>query len=110
MLKILGINNEQTTCDCCGRTNLKKTVVLTNGETEVRYGTECAANALRIAKKDVEKELRRVERAASEERMRQDQIRRNREWDEYAAWLMATYGDTRSDLHRASAYRIALAG
>lgn len=43
-VKILAINDEQTVCDCCGKTNLKRTVVLEleNGEI-VRYGTDCAA-------------------------------------------------------------------
>jgi hypothetical protein len=35
-----------TTCECCGKSNLKLTVILTNGETEVRYGRDCAARVL----------------------------------------------------------------
>lgn len=46
-LRIIGISDEVTTCECCGRTNLKKTVVLTDGEGEKRYGSECAAKAMR---------------------------------------------------------------
>lgn len=46
-MKILGINDEVTTCECCGRTNLKRTVIL-ESETIgiVRYGTDCAAAAV----------------------------------------------------------------
>jgi hypothetical protein len=45
-MKILGINDEVTTCECCGKTNLKKTVVLGTETGELRYGTSCAARAL----------------------------------------------------------------
>lgn len=45
-MKILGINDDVTTCECCGRANLKCTVVLTNGEGEVHYGRDCAAKAM----------------------------------------------------------------
>lgn len=46
-MKIIGINDEVTACECCGRRGLKKTVILSNGDGEVRYGKDCAAAALR---------------------------------------------------------------
>jgi len=46
MWKVLGKSDEVTTCECCGKANLKLTVILTNGEGEVRYGRDCAARAL----------------------------------------------------------------
>lgn len=46
MTKVLGINNEVTTCDCCGRSNLKKTVVIGDECGERRYGVVCAARFL----------------------------------------------------------------
>lgn len=46
MWKVLGKNDEVTTCECCGKSNLKLTVILTNGEGEVRYGRDCAARVL----------------------------------------------------------------
>lgn len=68
-MKILGISDEVTTCECCGKKNLKRTVVLTNGEGEVHYGSECAAKALRqtpagrhVTKKDVDKMAERAEK------------------------------------------------
>lgn len=48
MLKIIGINDEVTTCECCGKSNLKCTVVLTNGEGEFHYGRDCAARATAV--------------------------------------------------------------
>lgn len=51
MFKVLGLSDDVTTCDCCGKTNLKKTVVLDNGEATVFYGVDCAATVLRGTKK-----------------------------------------------------------
>ena len=42
-IKILGLTDERTTCDCCGKTGLKVTVALEidGGET-LYYGRDCA--------------------------------------------------------------------
>lgn len=45
-MRVLGINDDVTTCECCGKSGLKCTVVLTNGEGEVHYGRDCAARAV----------------------------------------------------------------
>lgn len=42
---ILGISEEVTTCDCCGRHGLKRTVALKTDEGVVYYGCDCAAKA-----------------------------------------------------------------
>lgn len=49
-VKLLGISDDVTTCDCCGRTGLKRTVAMEigDGSLPVYYGTSCAANALRV--------------------------------------------------------------
>ncbi len=45
--KLLGIVDEVTVCDCCGKKNLARTVAMENEEGEtVYYGTTCAARAL----------------------------------------------------------------
>ena len=41
--KVLGKNDDVTTCECCGKSSLKFTVVLDNGSGEVHYGRDCAA-------------------------------------------------------------------
>lgn len=105
--KVLGTSDEILTCGCCGKTNLKKTVVLTNGEEEVYFGTECAALRMSCKKTDVEKAVRSAAKAAQEEETRQRNIREYEAWQRYNAWLLATYGDTRSDLSRNRAYRAA---
>lgn len=101
--RILGINDEVTTCECCGRSGLKKTVVLTNGEQEVRYGTECAARAMQVGKREVESGVKSATAEAS--RVRREQI--NREEELYTEWLMKTYGDRRSTLERRREWRAA---
>lgn len=104
-MKVLGINDEVTTCECCGRSNLRRTVVLGTDAGEVRYGTECAARAMKRGKLDVERAIRTAELEAAARR----QAEANAEWDRYAAWLQATYGDTRSDMGRRKAWRADLA-
>ena len=52
-LRLVGITDIINTCDCCGRKNLKKTMLLTTSEDRFpdkeeckAYGTRCAATAL----------------------------------------------------------------
>ena len=44
--KLLGSGDEQTTCDCCGKQNLKLTVALEIDGAVVRFGRDCAGRAL----------------------------------------------------------------
>lgn len=53
--KILGISDEVTTCEACGKTNLKRTVVLQLAEGTVHYGSDCAAKAFYGTKKASDK-------------------------------------------------------
>jgi hypothetical protein len=54
MVKILGINDDVTTCECCGKSNLKKTVVLNITDAIVHYGVNCAARRLLKSKATIE--------------------------------------------------------
>jgi ribosome-binding protein aMBF1 (putative translation factor) len=45
-LKILGITDERTECECCGKTGLKRTVALDADGVVVYFGSDCAAMAL----------------------------------------------------------------
>lgn len=48
-LRMIGMNNEQTECDRCGRMELRGTVILGNDDGEVgRYGTTCASKELGV--------------------------------------------------------------
>jgi len=70
--RFLGTCDNVNHCDCCGRTNLKRTVALNNTETgeDVYFGTSCAARALKMdvkavkaAAKSADDERKAVERA-----------------------------------------------
>jgi len=45
--KVLGTTGDVTTCDNCGKSHLKKTVALDNGEKTVFFGVDSAARAIR---------------------------------------------------------------
>lgn len=45
-IKIIGTTDTVGTCDCCGRTDLKKTVVLDRDGSRSFFGTACAARAM----------------------------------------------------------------
>lgn len=46
-MKLLGIRDDVTVCDCCGKSRLKCTVALETAEgATVYYGRDCAARAL----------------------------------------------------------------
>lgn len=47
IVRVLGTSDEVTTCDACGKTNLKRTVALSiNDSDPVYYGTDCAAQTI----------------------------------------------------------------
>ena len=44
---VMGVSDEITTCECCGRAGLKRTVALRFESGDIRnYGCDCAAKAL----------------------------------------------------------------
>lgn len=45
-IKLLGTSDERTTCDCCGKSNLKMTVALEVDGGVVHFGRDCAGRAL----------------------------------------------------------------
>jgi len=59
----LGTTDEVTTCDCCGRANLKKTIALMVNDFPVYYGSECAAKALGMTTKAVKRETAKADGA-----------------------------------------------
>lgn len=47
MFTFIGVSDSET-CECCGKTNLKRTIVLKSDDGDiVQYGVNCAAKALR---------------------------------------------------------------
>ena len=55
--KMIGITDEVTSCDCCGRTDLKRTIVLERQEDGVivYFGSQCGARATGWATKEFTK-------------------------------------------------------
>ena len=53
----LGTTDEHTTCDCCGKEDLKSTVGIRDIETgeDVFFGSTCAARALKVKVAEVRK-------------------------------------------------------
>lgn len=69
--KILAIVDDVNACDCCGKSNLQKTVAIENSETgEVKYfGTTCALQPVKgfgIEKKEMAKAIDRYKAAQSQ--------------------------------------------
>ena len=81
-----GYTDSVTTCDCCGRSELKVTVALWAAEDgeEIYMGTSCAARALGMTAKEV----KHRSNAADRERIEAESAERNRKHDIWlAAWL-----------------------
>jgi hypothetical protein len=74
----LGTSDEVDACDCCGRSDLKRTVALEVNGATVYYGVVCAANALRINTKEVRAGAKKAD-DAKEEAAR---IAREHSWNE----------------------------
>lgn len=73
-IKFLGNTDDVTTCDCCGRANLKSTVALSFDDADpVFYGVVCAAKALKVDAKFVRSSARK----ADEEKAEQERAARN---------------------------------
>jgi ribosome-binding protein aMBF1 (putative translation factor) len=106
---ILGITDERTECECCGKGGLKKTVALDKDGAVVYFGTECAAKALGRTKLEVEKDIRSAAKRAAEEADRGRIRRANEERAAYDSWKLATFGDVTDSLERLRMYRAAMA-
>jgi hypothetical protein len=60
--RIVGISDEVITCECCGRDNLKKTIVVMDLEGNERYfGSNCASKYLKVKSKEVNERVRELE-------------------------------------------------
>ena len=68
--QFLGTTDEHTSCDCCGKKNLKSTVAIRNLETgeDVFFGVTCAARALKLQVAEVRKGAADADRAEADRR------------------------------------------
>jgi hypothetical protein len=74
MYTFIGTTDERTTCDCCGRSDLKKTVVLKDVEGDfVFFGSVCGARALGWAVKDFNGAAKKADDDAKRARREREQ-------------------------------------
>lgn len=86
MARALGTDDAVTTCDCCGKANLKFTVVIELDDGEiVHYGCVCASRntgkAPKVINAEIRDEAKRVREAAAAE------LRASAEWQALRAKL-----------------------
>lgn len=112
-VKILGINDESDRCDHCGKTNLKRTIILDIDGEIVRYGVDCASRALNrkatliersaiVAESAAQLHIRKVaefEIALAKTKAEQNDYLRRKLGTRYAAWRsqFSTCADAMSD-------------
>lgn len=71
MYKILGIDDSVNTCECCGKTGLKSTVVVdANGEIK-HYGSVCATRHTGKDSKTINREVKAADLARLDAAMRE---------------------------------------
>lgn len=110
IFKVLGTTDEVTTCEYCGRPELKGTVVLDildvdgNSEGTAYYGTGCAATAGKRTAKDI----RDSAKAANQAKRDAEQAAadaKNREWTaKRNAWIAENIGSDALDNPRKYGY------
>lgn len=94
MVKVLGISDEVTTCELCGKANLKCTVALDltgEGSGPVFYGRDCAG-MVKYSKKsssNAAKVVREFEEAKREAEEKQRRAAQDAEFSRWDAFLKA---------------------
>lgn len=53
MFKILGTDDAVNTCDCCGKTNLKSTVIVEVDGDVLHYGAVCATRHTKLTAREI---------------------------------------------------------
>lgn len=86
MARALGTDDAVTTCDCCGKVNLKFTVIIELDDGDIaHYGQVCAARntgkASKVINDEIRDEAKRVRAAAAAE------LRASAEWQALRAKL-----------------------
>jgi hypothetical protein len=89
--KVLGTTDDVTTCDCCGRADLRKTIALAfDGAVDpVYYGVTCAAHALRRSVMEVRSSVKAADDAARAARREAEAVAWRAEDERWGAWLAA---------------------
>lgn len=104
--KVLGIDPDTTECECCGKTNLKLTVVLGHLDADgnpmqiVKFGRNCAAKATRLRRTGAAMEslAQEAQRAADRERANRVVIMDGTTCD--AEWIVESIGQNGGSITR----------
>lgn len=86
---ILGTTDSVTTCDCCGKTNLKRTVVIddpTAGGARY-YGTTCAAKAHAIEASEIRRAAKQADADAIQREWEEKDRAAAAQIDQWLQWL-----------------------
>jgi hypothetical protein len=102
--RLVGVTDERDSCDCCGRTDLKRVVVLHDGYDHVFFGSQCTARLLGKPVGDINREAT----AAQQQRVQAERTARHaaQREAERAEALAAGFG---ADLDGINAYVMARA-
>jgi len=99
--RVRGTTDDVTTCDCCGRQNLKATVVMEvldadgNGTGQMYYlGRDCAAKASGWTQREVMRRAREADDEAERQRRWEADQRERAECDRWFGWLREQTGCT----------------
>lgn len=57
MFKILGTDDAVNTCDCCGKSNLKSTVIVEVDGEVLHYGSVCATRHTKLTAREIKAEI-----------------------------------------------------
>ena len=90
----LGTSDEVTTCDCCGKSELKSTVAISDdeqGET-LYFGSTCAAKALKVQLADVKRGTAAADRAKEEAKRAAQEVLYRAEMVRWKAYLVEKTG------------------
>lgn len=61
MFKILGTDDAVNTCDCCGKSNLKSTVIVEVDGEVLHYGSVCATRHTKLTGKEIKHAIKSAE-------------------------------------------------
>ena len=92
--------NNPTTCSCCGRENLKKTVKMTDGVAIAWMGTGCAAKAMGVGIKVYTAQAKQVQDAADDAERRARDVERLAQDAKWQAYLDARAPQLRGERFR----------
>jgi hypothetical protein len=87
-VRFLGTTEEVTVCGCCGKENLKKTVAVSIDDTDpVFYGTDCAAQALKMGVKEVRRATRKADNDKADAKAQAVAIANQEEYQLFQSYL-----------------------